>query len=279
MPVLPNAASAHACQCPTKCVRATAPQHDLASLCTALENSGREALMTVLAGAHIGASNKHPRPRMALAAYLMKEGCGLVNTQPLGRAGTSSLGHLPSWVPKVILRSGAATKVALGVVVAFVAGSLLLACGMCVVYVSYRFDLCQDGLDWLLSSCGCFPRRGKGRRNGTRAPLRRGKGKVGASDEKEMSLSVPGPPPFGIEVLRNNTIVAREGKAAHALLVGDRIISVDGNELTSRTTVQTAVDKRLRKHTFVVMRPLTKRGPASTTSQSEATDDDDDDDF
>lgn len=266
-----------------KSALAVAPQHDLASLCTTLENSGREGLMTLLAESNMGATAKHPRPRMAMTAYLMKEGCGLVNTQQLHSGMGGAAGDVSSLLPKVILRSGVATKLAFGFVIAFVTGSLLLACGMLLVYLSFRFDICRGGVERLLSSFGgASPsaRDSRWRRraaHGAHAPLRRAKGKVAASDEDEMSLSVPGPPPFGIEVLRNNTVVALEGKAAHVLRVGDRIISVDGHELDSRMTVQKAVDKRLKQHTFVVMRP--KRVPAPTTSHSEAEDDDDDEDY
>ena len=243
--------------------------------------------MSVLAESNMGATASNPRPRMALTAYLMKEGCGLVNTQQLSHGLLShglAAGAAGSLVPKMILRSGIATKLAFWFVVAFVGGSLLLACGMVVVYMSQRFDLCRGGsVDRLPSSFSwAVPisrSSSTGRSKGAHAPLRRGKGKVGASDEEEMSLMVPGPPPFGIEVLRNNTIVTLEGKAAQVLRVGDRIISVDGNELDSRMTVQKAVDKRLKKHTFVIMRQPIKRGPAPTTSHSEADDDDDDEDY
>ena len=89
--------------CLVKSALAVAPQHDLASLCTTLENSGREGLMTLLAESNMGATAKHPRPRMAMTAYLMKEGCGLVNTQQLHSGMGGAAGDVSSLLPKVIL--------------------------------------------------------------------------------------------------------------------------------------------------------------------------------
>ena len=97
------------------------PQLDLPTLCTTLENHGREGVMNSLANAQLGVSAEHSRPRVTLTSHLARSGCALVNTQRRGQAALTS-SAVASFVPKAVLQSEMATRLAFGLVAAFVGG-------------------------------------------------------------------------------------------------------------------------------------------------------------